>query len=76
VDPSFPAEPIARYSPGTDSGTFDYFVEAVFDEDDAPDPGLERTPSSARTTTCWCRASRVTPTPSATSAMPTIMENV
>ncbi len=33
VDPSFPAEPIARYSPGTDSGTFDYFVEAVFDED-------------------------------------------
>jgi phosphate binding protein len=36
VDPSFPAEPIARYSPGTDSGTFDYFVEAVFDEDTAP----------------------------------------
>jgi phosphate transport system substrate-binding protein len=36
VDPSFPDEPIARYSPGTDSGTFDYFVEAVFDEDDAP----------------------------------------
>src|SRR5690606_38468361 len=24
------------YSPGTDSGTFDYFVEAVFDEDDGP----------------------------------------
>ena len=36
VDPSFPDEPIARYSPGTDSGTFDYFVEAIFDEDDAP----------------------------------------
>jgi phosphate binding protein len=36
VDPGFPDEPIARYSPGTDSGTFDYFVEAVFDEDDAP----------------------------------------
>ena len=36
VDPSFPAEPIARYSPGTDSGTFDYFVEVVFDEDVAP----------------------------------------
>ncbi len=35
VDPSFPAEPIARYSPGTDSGTFDYFVEVVFDEDGA-----------------------------------------
>jgi phosphate binding protein len=29
VDPSFPAEPIQRFSPGTDSGTFDYFVEAV-----------------------------------------------
>lgn len=36
VDPGFPAEPIARYSPGTDSGTFDYFVEAIFDEDNAP----------------------------------------
>jgi phosphate transport system substrate-binding protein len=36
VDPSFPAEPILRYSPGTDSGTFDYFVEEVFDEDQAP----------------------------------------
>jgi phosphate binding protein len=29
IDPSFPAEPIQRFSPGTDSGTFDYFVEAV-----------------------------------------------
>jgi phosphate binding protein len=29
VDPSFPAEPIQRFSPGTDSGTFDYFVESV-----------------------------------------------
>ena len=29
VDPSWPAETILRYSPGTDSGTFDYFVEAV-----------------------------------------------
>ncbi len=27
VDPSWPAEPILRFSPGTDSGTFDYFVE-------------------------------------------------
>jgi phosphate transport system substrate-binding protein len=36
VDPSWPAEPILRYIPGTDSGTFDYFVEAVFDEDQAP----------------------------------------
>ncbi|MBL8063545.1 MAG: PstS family phosphate ABC transporter substrate-binding protein [Anaerolineales bacterium] len=29
VDPSFPAEAILIYSPGADSGTFDYFVEAV-----------------------------------------------
>ena len=29
VDPSFPAEAIEIYSPGADSGTFDYFVEAV-----------------------------------------------
>ena len=36
VDPSWPAEPILRYIPGTDSGTFDYFVEAVFDEDPEP----------------------------------------
>jgi phosphate transport system substrate-binding protein len=36
VDASYPAEPIQLFSPGTDSGTFDYFVEAVFDEDEAP----------------------------------------
>ena len=29
VRPEWPAEPIQRFSPGTDSGTFDYFVEAV-----------------------------------------------
>ncbi len=33
VDPSYPAEAIQLFSPGTDSGTFDYFVEAIFDED-------------------------------------------
>ncbi len=36
VNPDWPAEPIQRFGPGTDSGTFDYFVEAVFDEDEAP----------------------------------------
>jgi phosphate transport system substrate-binding protein len=36
VDPSWPAEPILRYIPGTDSGTFDYFVEAIFDSEEAP----------------------------------------
>ncbi len=29
VDPSFPAEAIKVYSPGADSGTFDYFIEAA-----------------------------------------------
>jgi phosphate transport system substrate-binding protein len=32
IRPEWPAETILRYSPGTDSGTFDYFVEAVMDE--------------------------------------------
>ena len=36
VRAGWPAEPIIRFSPGTDSGTFDYFVEEVFDEDEEP----------------------------------------
>lgn len=32
IRPEFPNETILRYSPGTDSGTFDYFVEAVMDK--------------------------------------------
>lgn len=36
VRPEWPAEPIQRFIPGTDSGTFDYFVEIVFDEDEGP----------------------------------------
>jgi phosphate transport system substrate-binding protein len=36
VRPEWPAEPIQRYIPGTDSGTFDYFVEVVFEEDATP----------------------------------------
>lgn len=36
IDPSFPAETIQLYSPGTDSGTYDYFVEAVFDSNEEP----------------------------------------
>jgi phosphate binding protein len=34
VDPSYPAENIQLYSPGTDSGTYDYFVEAVLEKDE------------------------------------------
>jgi len=29
VRPEWPNEPIQRFSPGTDSGTFDYFVESI-----------------------------------------------
>jgi phosphate transport system substrate-binding protein len=36
IDPSWPAETIRRFSPGTDSGTYDYFVEEVLDEDQDP----------------------------------------
>lgn len=36
VNADWPAEPVERFIPGTDSGTFDYFVEAVFDKDEAP----------------------------------------
>jgi phosphate transport system substrate-binding protein len=36
VRPEWPAEPIRRFIPGTDSGTFDYFVEVVFNKDEAP----------------------------------------
>ena len=33
VRSSWPAEPVKLFSPGTDSGTFDYFVEAIFNKD-------------------------------------------
>ncbi len=36
VDASWPNEPILHYIPGTDSGTFDYFVEEVFDKEEEP----------------------------------------
>jgi phosphate binding protein len=35
VDPSFPAEPIQLFSPGSDSGTYDFLVEVALEEDDA-----------------------------------------
>ncbi|HOU40426.1 MAG TPA: PstS family phosphate ABC transporter substrate-binding protein [Promineifilum sp.] len=43
VDPSFPDEPIERYIPGTDSGTFDYFTEVIYPdlEDGVANPQLE-----------------------------------
>ena len=44
IRPEWPAEPILRFSPGTDSGTFDYFVEAVMTpalDDDATEDANE-----------------------------------
>src|SRR5690606_3934174 len=44
VDPNYPAEPIQLFSPGTDSGTFDYFVETIFDDEAEPilnAPGIQ-----------------------------------
>jgi phosphate binding protein len=39
IDASFPAEPIVVFSPGSDSGTFDYFLEETL-EADVEDGGL------------------------------------
>ncbi len=36
IRPEWPDQPILRFSPGTDSGTFDFFVEHVFNKDEAP----------------------------------------
>ncbi len=36
VRAEWPREAIQRFIPGTDSGTFDYFVEEVFDKDEEP----------------------------------------
>ncbi|MEX1018235.1 MAG: phosphate ABC transporter permease PstA [Litorilinea sp.] len=33
VNPDWPAQPINRYVPGRDSGTLDFFVEAMFDQE-------------------------------------------
>ena len=41
VNPDWPAKPIQRFSPGTDSGTFDYFVEEVFDKNKEPILGAD-----------------------------------
>jgi phosphate transport system substrate-binding protein len=35
VNVEWPAEAIERFIPGTDSGTFDYFVEEIFEEDES-----------------------------------------
>ena len=44
-------------APGADSGTFDYFTEAVVGKAKSSPRRLHRV---AKTTTCWCRACRAT----------------
>ena len=36
VNPTWPNQPIQRFIPGTDSGTFDYFCEEIFNKDPEP----------------------------------------
>jgi len=35
LDPSYPAEAIQIFAPGTDSGTYDFFNEVILDDDEA-----------------------------------------
>ncbi|MGQ9500990.1 MAG: phosphate ABC transporter substrate-binding protein PstS family protein [Anaerolineae bacterium] len=41
IDPTWPDQAIQRFSPGTDSGTFDFFVEYVMDAAYGKDAGKE-----------------------------------
>ena len=44
INPDWPAEEIRLFSPGSDSGTYDYFVEMIFEEDETPiqnAPGIQ-----------------------------------
>jgi len=43
VRADWPEEEILRFIPGTDSGTFDFFVEEVFDEDETPHLSADNT---------------------------------
>lgn len=38
VNPEFPAEPIAVFAPGTDSGTYDFFNETILEPNDIESP--------------------------------------
>lgn len=42
VDPAWPARAVERFIPGSDSGSFDFFVEALFDGDSGPVLGAAR----------------------------------
>ena len=64
---SFPNVPLKLFGAGTDSGTFDYFTEAINGKARRAAP----TTSRPRTTTSSSRASRASAARSATSASPT-----
>ncbi len=42
VNPAWPAEDIHRYAPGTDSGTYDFFIETVMDKVVGKETGEEK----------------------------------
>lgn len=46
VDPKFPKEKVAIFAPGTDSGTYDFFVEEVLGAPDKPESTKPRPPDS------------------------------
>lgn len=43
IRPEWPNQEIVRFIPGQDSGTFDYFVDVVYDGDDSPLIGVDAT---------------------------------
>ena len=65
--PDFPDQKLKLFGPGTDSGTFDYFTDAINGEEGASRTDYAR----ARTTTSSSRASRARRAAWATSASPT-----
>jgi phosphate transport system substrate-binding protein len=75
VNPAWPAETIRRFAPGTDSGTFDFFIEEVMEVvygDEGKTVFLEaENLQPVKMITCSSRASWAAPMLSATSASPT-----
>jgi phosphate transport system substrate-binding protein len=53
VNPAWPDAPIKLFGAGADSGTFDYFTEAINGK--SQEPAVATSPPR-KTTTCWCRA--------------------
>lgn len=49
VDPKFPKEAIAIFAPGTDSGTYDFFVEEVLGDPKKPESLKPRSPDAVYT---------------------------